>query len=349
MRKKIESYLLESACPSIKYRVKKEVRNDISLSEEEILLKEIMNDDLVRDISFRQNDDGWIDQDFHHEKGVETAVRVLAQKGIGKNHIYQKNMLCELEKREKSFDNGCLDRVGKVLDDKGFGGSNLIRATIFTYAGEEEKDFIKVQLKNALIKFNYLLGVNNLTDIIEPYKNKYVFKEGVMWPSIYDLRILAYTYGWRSNENINMLITAVQKLINLSPIPKINVLHKSQLISPGSFCMHNFNPELISMKDKDWMMWFHRIELLSRLGVVKYIKELKEQVYYLINLLEESDGLFTKRLSHNYFNKWGTYTGLALEKDWRTKERRICDLTFRSLLIIHYSEVIVDELTPTNS
>ena len=339
MKKKIENYLLENACPSIKYRVKKEVKNSISLSEEENLIKEIMRDDLVRDISLRQNKNGWIDLDFHHKKGVETSVRVLAQKGIDKKHIYQEKMLHELEKRENSFDDGGLFKVGKVLDDKGFGGSNLIRATIFAYAGEEEKDFIKAQIKNSLTKFEYVLKVNNLEDIIKPYRNKYVFKAGVMWPSIYDLRILAYTYGWRSNENLNLLIGAVQKLINLSPIPNINVLHKSQLISPASFCMHSFNSELTTMKDKEWMMWFHRMELLSRIGVVKHIKELNEQVCYLLNLLDKSEGLFAKRLSHYYFNKWGTYTGLALEKDWKTQGRRICDLSFRSLLILHYSEV----------
>lgn len=34
----------------------------------------------------------------------------------------------------------------------------------------------------------------------------------------------------------------------------------------------------------------------------------------------------------------GAYTGLMLEPDWRDPQRRINDLTFRSLLILHYSE-----------
>jgi hypothetical protein len=45
-----------------------------------------------------------------------------------------------------------------------------------------------------------------------------------------------------------------------------------------------------------------------------------------------------KKLNHTYFQKWGSYTGLALEKDWRHPQRRVNDLTFRSLLIIHYSK-----------
>ena len=39
--------------------------------------------------------------------------------------------------------------------------------------------------------------------------------------------------------------------------------------------MHDFYQDMNTFKDKDWMMWFHRMELLSRLGVVKHIEEPK--------------------------------------------------------------------------
>lgn len=335
----MEDYLLQNACASIKYRIKQEVTKNISNNEEENLLSEIMEDDLVQEIIKNQNKDGWIEADFHSEKGVETAIRVLSQKGINKDNIVQANMLKELKKRENTFDDGCLSRVGKVLDKKGFGGSHLMRATVFAYAGEENEEFVKREVKNALKKFAYVCNFSGLEEVIRPYRNKSVFREDVLWPSIYDLRILAYTYGWRNKENIELLACAVKKLIELSPIPLINVLHKSQLISPGSFCMHNFKPDFVEMTDKEWMMWFHRMELLSRIGIVNHIKELKEQVIHLIELLKTNDGLYIKRVTHNYFMKWGTYTGLALERDWRIQKRRVCDLTFRSLLILHYSQV----------
>ena len=86
-------------------------------------------------------------------------------------------------------------------------------------------------------------------------------------------------------------------------------------------------------------MWFHRMELLSRIGVVNEIKELRQQVVTIINLLKENDELFIKEINHYYFRKWGTYTGLALEKDWRSPKRRICDLSFRCLLIIFYAGI----------
>jgi hypothetical protein len=40
---------------------------------------------------------------------------------------------------------------------------------------------------------------------------------------------------------------------------------------------------------------------------------------------------------NNYYTNWGAYTGLMLERDWRNEQRRANDLTFRCLLIQHYS------------
>jgi hypothetical protein len=85
------------------------------------------------------------------------------------------------------------------------------------------------------------------------------------------------------------------------------------------------------------MGWFHRVELLSRLGVVNSVPPLKLQVNILDEMLIADAGRFTRKLTHDYFKKWGTYSGLMLEKDWKSPARRIYDLTFRSLLILHYA------------
>lgn len=338
MNKAIE-FLLDNACPSIRYRLKKEILRDMDSYEEEALQSKILEDKLIQEFLARQNSDGWIDEDFHSEKGIETAIRLLSEKGVLSKGFPMQKMLNELERREDTFDKGCLFNVGKVLDEKGFGGSKLIRATIFAYAGVEDKEFIQDQIQSAIDKFEFVLSIDRIEDITEEYKNKLIFKDEVKWPSIYDLRLLAFTKTWRSKENEKIIISSIRQLIRLSPIPDILVLKGHQLIAPASFCMHDFYPDMSTFKDKDWMIWFHRMELLSRLGIVKYIEELKNQVDFLINILYEGDGIFKKRLSHYYFTKWGTYIGLALEKDWRTEKRRMCDLTFRSLLILHYLEI----------
>lgn len=330
-------YLLDNACPSIKYRVKKEVLNEISTREEEILQKEILEDKLIQEFIERQNPDGWIDEDFHSEKGVETAIRLFSEKGVLPSQPFFERMLGELERREDTFDIGCLHNIGKILDHKSFGGSKVIRAASFAYAGIEDRQFIKEQIEWALDKLKYVCSVSSIDEIAKQYKDKLVFKDGTKWPCIYDLRLLAYTRCWRSGENIKIVVDAIKRMVELSPIPNIYVLKRSQIIAPAGFCMQDFNPDIDVLKDAEWMMWFHRMEILSRLGVVNDIKELKEQIDFLAELLRENNGMFNKRMNHYYFTKWSPYSGLALEKDWRTETRRVCDLTFRSLLILHYS------------
>jgi hypothetical protein len=145
--------------------------------------------------------------------------------------------------------------------------------------------------------------------------------------------------GWRTPENQKMIVRSIRHIVRLSPIPNIYVKYKSQLIAPASFCMDDFAPNMNNLPDAGWMLWFHRMELLARLGVIEQIPELKRQVKALTKIIQEDQGLFTKKLNHTYFQKWGAYTGLALEKDWRLPQRRINDLTFRSLMILHYANL----------
>lgn len=338
MKKHID-FLLKEACPSIKYRIHKEISPLFTTDQVEELISLIFQDDLIKKFVSIQDPSGWINQDFHSENGIETAVRVLCEKGLDASHITVSKMLNQLEEREQGFDDGSLTRVGKVLDQLNLGGSQLIRAVIFAYAGIGDKALILEQVKATLGVFKYLTGVNSINSIVNEYKGKLVFKKDVKWPSIYHLRLLAYTKSWRNKENLSMVTESIKRLIDVSPIPHINGLYRSQLISPGSFCMHDFKADMTNLDAKQWMMWFHRMELLSRLGVVKSIPELNEQLDFLKSIIDDYSRVFSKKYTHFYFTKWTMYTGLALEPNWKTKNRYLCDLLFRSLLILHYSEL----------
>jgi hypothetical protein len=102
--------------------------------------------------------------------------------------------------------------------------------------------------------------------------------------------------------------------------------------------MEHFNPDLAALDAAGWMKWFQRMELLARLGVVHRVPELKRQADALVELLGAGGGAFTRPLRYAYFQKWGAYTGLMLETDWKDPQRRVYDLTFRSILILHYYE-----------
>ena len=198
------------------------------------------------------------------------------------------------------------------------------------------KPFVQEQIEKALTGFQAVLTPASLDDLVEVYRGKLVFRAGVQWPSIYHLQPLASTHSWRTAENQKLVAEAVQRLVDLSPLPNIHVRSKSQLIAPASFCMHDFNPAMDQMDASHWMRWFHRMECLARLGVVRSAPELQQQVDVFVNMLD-ANGYFTKNLFHPYFIKWGAYPGLMLETDWRIPTRRVYDLTFRGQLILHYA------------
>lgn len=331
-------HLLNSTCPSIQYRLRREILCQSRFLPEMIKLQDqILQDEAVRAVSSSQRPDGWLAWTFHGYDSMESGLRLLCEKGLEANQPILARALLALEKYTDRLTRG-LGKVGSILDDSGFGGSETIRAHLFVQTGKEELPRVQTQIEQALHVFRFAAQIKSLENISRTYRGKLVFHEGICWPSIYHLRLLALSQSWRTSENHKMIVRSIRNIVRISPLPDIYVRYKSQLIAPASFCMHDFISDINSLTDSGWMQWFHRMELLARLGVVNPIPELKRQVKALAEIIEEGRGLFTKKLNHVYFQKWGAYTGLALEKDWRIPQRRINDLTFRSLLILHYSK-----------
>ena len=328
--------LFEGACPSIQYRMLSEVVGQPpSGNGMPGLQSKILQDPAVVNVMKWQQADGWLAWDFHGSKSIESGIRILCEKGVPGRHPVIAKALKALEQHTERLERG-LGRPGKILDEQGLGGAWMIRATIFAYAGVEDRPFVQEQIDEALTGFQAVLVTNSIDELAENHKDKWIFRPGVRWPSIYHLRLLAFTHCWRTAEKQKLVAEAIRRLIELSPLPSILVRHKSQFISPASFCMQEFNPDMNKLDDAHWMMWFHRMECLARLGVIKSVPELQKQVHTLADLLD-ADGLFAKKLSHPYFSRWGAYSGLMLEDDWRSPIRRIYDLTFRSRLILHYA------------
>jgi hypothetical protein len=329
--------LLTSACPSIRYRIRREMLGESdSSSRMQAIQAEILQDDAVRGLIQTQERDGWMGRCFHGYDSMEAGIRLLCEKGLSPESVPMRKALRALEAGGERLDRG-LGKVGDILEAQGFDGKYRILATLFAQAGVEETPLVQEQIEAALESFRGVLRAGEMDEIGRAYKGKLVFKPGMKWAGIYSLRLLAYTQGWRTPKEREVVAEAVRKLVKLSPMPDIHILYKSQLVAPAGFGMQDFNPEMDSMSPAGWMMWFQRMELCARLGITEEVPELRAQVYRLRGMLAENEGWFTKQLRHDYFKHWGAYTGLMLETDWRNPQRRIYDLTFRSLLILHYS------------
>jgi hypothetical protein len=336
-RRDVIDELMERACPSIRYRTGVELAGRPASGPGMVeLQRQILQDDAVREVASWQQPDGWLAWDFHGTRSLEAGVRLLCEKGVDPEHPLVARALQALAEHTDRLERG-IGRVGRILDERGFGGSEMIRAVVFAYAGHEDNPLVREQVGEALTGFRAVLDIEEIDELAEPYRGKPVFKPGLKWPSLYHLRLLALTQGWRTPDSRAMMAASVGKLVALSPIPEIHVRHRSQLIAPASFGMHDFRPGMGSMGAAAWMMWLQRMELLARSGVVSSVPALARQIEVLRAMLDAGGGRFTQRLSHPYFKQWGSYTGLMLEKDWRWARRREYDLTFRSLLILHFA------------
>ncbi len=82
-----------------------------------------------------------------------------------------------------------------------------------------------------------------------------------------------------------------------------------------------------------------KTEWLCRCGLYEYLPELRKEVKFVIDSVNE-DGVYTGGIYEKEFRGWSPYFGAQLETDWKAKIRKQCDVTFRALLIGHYSGVL---------
>ncbi|MBI5566324.1 MAG: hypothetical protein HY870_15605, partial [Chloroflexi bacterium] len=292
--------LLERACPSIQYRLRVEVLGESRTAPHvPDLQRQILNDVAVQTVFGWQQPDGWLAWNFHGDKSTESGIRLLCEKGVDPCQPILANALHALERDTHRLERG-IGKVGRILDERGLGGSQTIRATVLAYAGVEDKVFVQDQIDRALAAFKAVLTIDTLDDLLETYTGKLVYRPGRVWPCLYHLRLLAFTHEWRTAENHRMLAESIQRLIEWSPLPDVHVRHKSQLIAPALFCMDDFKPDLSTLDDAHWMRWFHRMELLSRLGVVHTLPALAKQIDVLREMLAAGQGRFTTTLAHPY-------------------------------------------------
>lgn len=338
------NFLLNNSCDSIKYRIKRDILNEsIETLEMLKLQKNILQEKEVQELIALQKEDGWIGGSFHGEKEPESIIRFLIEKGIECNNpVIVRALRAILLIGLKSDDGALSFGVGKKLDSYHLGGTKMVKSCVFAYAGAEEYDFVKEQICEALHGFEFILNIVDINQVCRLYKTRfYIFKEGMFWPSIYHLRLLAFTNEWKNTKNIKMLTDSLNNMLNLAPIPEIKLLHKGQRISPAKIEFINlFTRDIFTFSSSEWMLWFHWTELVARLGIINDLPIIKKQLVQLIEYLDNNNGMFSKTLSHYYFTKWNSYVGLSLDHDWKSKDNKKNNLTFRSLLILKYANLL---------
>ena len=343
------NFLLEHANSSIKLRVKKEILGSISLDEQKLLIAQITEEPIYKLIAACQKENGWLGNGFHGPnkdagpyENQEVGTKWLAEKAVGKDDPVLKRAMDAFATTELT--DLCYRTKGKYYDEFRYAanGQNLIRCACIARAGYDDIIDIKPQIQLALDSFKRVLEVDSILDITRIKKvngkEKRVFNDNEKWPCYYLLDILAHTGSWKTNENIQMLAKAVKKLMRTDrPECQVGgdswvgyVLGTVGCLKEGYSLGYDY--------DDVHYIYLDRVEWLCRCGLAPYVPQLQVEVELLKNSIDER-GICRANADENQLKTIGTYSGQQLETDWKTDTRKLCDITFRALLILYYSNI----------
>ena len=341
------NFLLKNANPSIRLRVKKEILGSITPEEEAELTARIKEEPKYRLIADCQKETGWLGNGFHGSnrnagpyENQEVGTKWLAEKAVCRDDPVLKRAMDAFVTTELT--DPCYGTKGKYFNEFRYAanGQNLIRCACIARAGYDDVIDIKPQIQLALDSFKRVLEVDSILDITRIKKaggkERRIFHDYEKWPCYYHLDILAHTSSWKSGDNIGMLAESVKKLMRTDR-PECQVGGDSW-VGYVLGTVGGFKEGYSLGYDRDSMHYTYldRTEWLCRCGLAQYIPELQAEVNILADAIDEN-GICRAAVDENQLKGIGTYSGQQLETDWKTETKKLCDITFRVLLILHYA------------
>ncbi len=348
MYNKMADFLLENANPSIRYRVKTEILNEhVSEEEKQQLQKQILEEPIIRSIIACQKENGRLGNGFHSSnknagafENQEVGTKYLGEKLIFKDTPVLKKAMDAFVTTELT--DPCYRTKGKYYDEFRYAanGQNVIRCACIARAGYDDVIDIKPQIQLALDSFKRVLEVDSALDITRLKRSggreKRVFNDYEKWPCYYHLDILAHTDSWKNESNMKMLAEAVKKLMRTDR-PEKQVGGDSWVgYVLGTIGCIKEGYQLGYEKDGIHYTCFDRVEWLCRCGIAPYVEQLQNEVNILRNSISP-EGICMAPVDENQLKGFSTYGCQKLEIDWKSPIRRCCNITFRALLIFHYS------------
>ena len=349
MKEKMIDFLLDHANPSIQYRVKTEVlHEELSATEKDQLQRKILEEPIIQSIIACQKENGWLGNGFHgpNKNAGPFENQEVGTKYLGEKLVYKDTPV--LKKAMEAFVTTKLTDLyyrtkGKYFDEFRYAanGQNIIRCACIARAGYDDVIDIKPQIQLALDSFKRVLEVDSALDITRLRKSngkeKRVFNDYEKWPCYYHFDILAHTNSWKNEENIQMLAEAFKKLMRTDR-PEKQVGGDSWVgYVLGTIGCLKEGYQLGYEENGIHYTYFDRVEWLCRCGLSPYLEQLQKEIELLLSFVND-EGICMAPIAENQLKGFSTYGGQQLEIDWKTQTRRFCDITFRALLILHYSQ-----------
>lgn len=199
-------FLLENACDSIRYLVRRDLLGT-SVDEPEMvsLQEKISGQANVKKILAAQNEDGWLGHELHGIDGMDCLLGGLLNAGLEKTHPAVQKAVHALLTSEIASQHKNWFRGGDALDAGGRGGNKAVTAQILSWVHyPEDYPLIKEQIE---ISFDYLSavpGYDSIDDFSVRGKSKRYYKPNARFPGSNHIAMLAATESWRTGENMEI-------------------------------------------------------------------------------------------------------------------------------------------------
>ena len=357
-------FLLENAGPVIQYRLRKEILNNISKTEEEDLLNQIYNTPNFKLVERYAKPNGYIGVDMHGgatHGGVklqetplqdgESAAKLLAYYAVPKNHPLVVNFVSVMRndvalKEEFAYSNPV--RRNFEMRNSGLrqgGGLNTILYTLQAMLGYGDDGYVDEFQKISLEAFTNMLSITNIEEITESklkkrgnYNYHYVTEDKYL-PCCYHLATLVYTKNWRTPENIKLLTNALNHMNNdlINETAGILVKGGSDYIGPlGCLIGHFGIKDPFTVDEIGGVMQRRLLTEMAMCGLGENLEILRQSTVNIEEALNDDGILRLKyKISRDKYNAVGGYGEVFLEPDHRKKTSLDCDLTFWAVQFLH--------------
>lgn len=355
-------FLLENAGCIIKYRLKKEILNDLKKTEEESLLEQIYNTPNFNLVQSYVKPNGYIGSGAHswdnwrgvclHETPLqdgEAAARLLSYYAVPKTHPIIVNFIKAMRNEEtlkKEFT--YIPPEVKRYENRfvGINSGNCLMMLIYTmqallgYGDDEElKEYQNTSLKG----FKRIIEISSLDDIAKydtnshrKYNYPYI-EPDEYFPCSYSLSMLAYTKSWRNPATIKMMADSINKInIIMKPDNNLAIKINGQLIGPGWALARPIKPFAIDVADT--IMYRRLLTEIAMLGVGKNVEIIRESAANIEEAINR-DGILRAGLkfpkTKGYSPYPTAYCDIQLEIDYKRKYALECDLTFWAVQFLY--------------
>ena len=331
-------FLLEYACPSIKYLVHRDMLN---VPVDEPFMVALQNEILAQSNTQKhlsaQRPDGWFGHELHGIDGMDCHIGGLLNLGVEARHpAIQKAVTALLTPKISSAYKNWF-RGGAALDAEGRGGDRAIVANILAMTKAPED--IPIYAEELTLAFEHLAAVleyNSVDDFSVKGKNDRYYKQKAKFPGANHIGILAATQGWRTEENMNTAKAAVKRAYEImKDVDEYITFKKPSEFGGGFVGPFNYNwqalkpmteEQIIGIINSSYNFQF-AFWLSSVTCVPDWVKQHNGTYEALADMLDRNT--FFDRIPESTLSAFKKVSGK--EPNYRKKHSLECDLTYAVL------------------